>query len=197
MSELKDDTPERSDPPEWTSSTTPDRQSRASEDELPEYESPADEGTEGDPVSGQGAEGVEQHPADHEADGTANNVDASTTSEQDLEPSEGDDLAEVPAKAHETLEHVDQHGEHPPGFRGGDTFQNDGRDGGEVLPRHDDQGKAIHYQEWDVNPYERGVDRGRERLVTGAEAPTSKSDPQVIDSAYYTDEHYESFTRMR
>ncbi|MGO9868230.1 MAG: ribonuclease domain-containing protein [Rhodomicrobium sp.] len=42
------------------------------------------------------------------------------------------------------------------------------------------------YQEWDVNPRVPGVNRGAQRLVTGSDG-----------SAYYTDDHYKTFTQIR
>jgi len=42
------------------------------------------------------------------------------------------------------------------------------------------------YKEWDVNTYRRGVNRGQERLVTGSDG-----------SAYYTDNHYKTFVRVK
>jgi len=62
---------------------------------------------------------------------------------------------------------------------------NDGRGGGQVLPRQDAKGNSITYREWDVNPYT-GANRGPERLVTGSDG-----------SAWYTTDHYNSFVRIR
>ena len=47
-------------------------------------------------------------------------------------------------------------------------------------------GRPINYQEWDVNRHVPGKDRGAERLVTGSDG-----------SAYYTSDHYRTFTRVR
>jgi len=91
----------------------------------------------------------------------------------------------VPQRAQHALGQIDQ-GEWPPrGIKGGGSFDNDGRGGGEVLPGTDASGKPITYQEWDVNPRGPG---GRDaiRIVTGSDG-----------SAYYTDDHYKTFTRMR
>jgi guanyl-specific ribonuclease Sa len=44
----------------------------------------------------------------------------------------------------------------------------------------------ITYREWDVNPNIKGVDRGKERLVTGSDG-----------SAYSTRDHYDTFVRIR
>jgi guanyl-specific ribonuclease Sa len=83
------------------------------------------------------------------------------------------------------LEAIDRTGQAPAGYRGGTQFMNDGRDAGQVLPRKDAQGKSISYREWDVNPYT-GANRGTERLVTGSDG-----------SAWYTNDHYNTFLRIR
>jgi guanyl-specific ribonuclease Sa len=44
----------------------------------------------------------------------------------------------------------------------------------------------IVYQEWDVNPYTKGVNRGAERLVTGTGG-----------SVYYPNDHYLTFTKVK
>ncbi|GAB0102428.1 hypothetical protein JMUB6875_13960 [Nocardia sp. JMUB6875] len=95
-------------------------------------------------------------------------------------------VAGVPDRAYATLVEIDA-GRWPdsanaPGTHGGETWNN--RDG--TLPRKDSSGKAISYQEWDVNPKQRGQGRDAERIVTGSDG-----------SAYYTGDHYKTFTRMR
>jgi len=92
----------------------------------------------------------------------------------------------VPQNALDTLDHVDRTGTAPQGYQGGAPFLNDGRGGGQVLPAADAQGNPITYQEWDVNPSVPGVNRAAQRLVTGNDG-----------SAYYTDDHYKTFTRVR
>jgi guanyl-specific ribonuclease Sa len=83
------------------------------------------------------------------------------------------------------LEVIDRTGEAPEGYRGGTQFMNDGRGGGQVLPGTDAAGRPITYREWDVNPYT-GANRGTERLVTGSDG-----------SAWYTNDHYDTFVRIR
>ncbi|PSR67261.1 ribonuclease [Nocardia sp. MDA0666] len=92
----------------------------------------------------------------------------------------------VPDRAYATLVEIDA-GRWPgsanaPGTKGGDQWMN--RAG--TLPKTDSSGKAISYQEWDVNPKQRGQTRDAERIVTGSDG-----------SAYYTGDHYQTFTRMR
>ncbi|MGV9415760.1 ribonuclease domain-containing protein [Nocardia sp. NPDC003693] len=95
-------------------------------------------------------------------------------------------VAGVPDRAYLTLVEIDA-GRWPdsagaPGTRGGDTYFNRNR----ALPARDAAGKNISYREWDVNPKRRGQDRGAERIVTGSDG-----------SAWYTADHYDTFTRMR
>jgi RHS repeat-associated protein len=85
-----------------------------------------------------------------------------------------------------TLESIDQTGQAPPGQQGGGEFENDGRGGGQKLPSTGPEGEEIYYQEWDVHPKQPGVNRGQERLVTGSDG-----------SAYYTTNHYKTFTQIR
>jgi guanyl-specific ribonuclease Sa len=80
---------------------------------------------------------------------------------------------------------IDRTGAAPAGYVGGEQFMNDGRDGGQVLPRYDSAGRTIAYREWDVNPYT-GANRGTERLVTGSDG-----------SAWFTSDHYNTFVRVR
>jgi guanyl-specific ribonuclease Sa len=94
--------------------------------------------------------------------------------------------ARAPEKVLKVLRHIDKTGEAPDGYEGGRTFLNLGRNGEESLPRRDSHGKAISYREWDVNPHISGHNRGAERLVTGSDS-----------SAYYTADHYRTFTKVR
>ncbi|MFI9506501.1 ribonuclease domain-containing protein [Nocardia sp. NPDC052566] len=92
----------------------------------------------------------------------------------------------VPDRAYATLTEIDA-GRWPgsanaPGTQGGEQWMN--RAG--TLPRTDAAGKRVTYQEWDVNPKRRGQSRDAERIVTGSDG-----------SAWYTGDHYETFTRMR
>ncbi len=68
------------------------------------------------------------------------------------------------------------------GTKGGVTFRNsEGR-----LPAVGAGGGRVVYQEWDVNPKKNGQGRDAERIVTGNDG-----------SAWYTLDHYETFTRIR
>ncbi|MFC8530834.1 ribonuclease domain-containing protein [Nocardia sp. NPDC057227] len=93
---------------------------------------------------------------------------------------------DVPAHAYDTLREIDS-GRWPdsanaPGTKGGDRWQN--REG--TLPRTGTDGKPVTYQEWDVNPKQRNRTRDAERIVTGSDG-----------TAWYTGDHYATFTRMR
>ncbi|MGK8553512.1 ribonuclease domain-containing protein [Nocardia gipuzkoensis] len=94
--------------------------------------------------------------------------------------------AGVPQRAYATLREIDA-GRWPdsanaPGTKGGERWMNRGGD----LPATDSTGKPITYQEWDVNPKQPGRSRDAERIVTGSDG-----------SAWYTGDHYKTFTRMR
>ncbi|NJO81439.1 MAG: hypothetical protein HC828_00890 [Blastochloris sp.] len=91
----------------------------------------------------------------------------------------------IPTKASDVLTHVKNTGNAPSGYQGGRAFRNDGRGGGEVLPQIDSAGNSITYKEYDVNPYQRGVNRGAERIVVGSDG-----------KSYYTSDHYSTFTPM-
>lgn len=95
-------------------------------------------------------------------------------------------VAGIPDRAYQTLIEIDA-GRWPdsanaPGTHGGENYMNRNRQ----LPVKDSSGKNISYQEWDVNPKRRGQDRGAERIVTGSDG-----------TAWYTADHYDTFTRMR
>lgn len=94
--------------------------------------------------------------------------------------------AGVPDRAYATLVEIDA-GRWPdsanaPGTKGGEQWMNRGT----KLPPKDSAGKAVTYQEWDVNPKQRNRGRDAERIVTGSDG-----------TAWYTGDHYETFTRMR
>lgn len=111
---------------------------------------------------------------------------ARTVSQPPMIPGPVVNAANVPQHAQDTLKQIDQTGKAPPGYRGGRTFANDGRAGGESLPKTDAQGNQITYREYDAQPYQKGVNRGAERIVRGSDG-----------SAYYTSDHYKTFTKIR
>jgi guanyl-specific ribonuclease Sa len=94
--------------------------------------------------------------------------------------------AQIPRAAWETLHYVQSRGVAPPGQVGGRRFGNYGRGGERKLPVRGRQGMRIDYQEWDIYPKRPGRSRGPERVVTGSDG-----------RAWYTADHYCSFTEMR
>ncbi len=90
--------------------------------------------------------------------------------------------SEVPESAQQVLDYVETHnGEAPPGYVGGRPFGNyEGN-----LPAYDSEGNPISYREYDVNPYQQGVNRGAERIVVGSNG-----------SAFYTNDHYTTFVSI-
>jgi len=84
-------------------------------------------------------------------------------------------------KFKETLDHIKKNNKAPDGFKGGREYHNnEGK-----LPSVDKNGNKITYKEWDVNPQQKGANRGAERLVTGSDG-----------SAYKTVDHYKTFIQM-
>lgn len=94
--------------------------------------------------------------------------------------------SQIPAAAWRTLDSVRLTGEAPPGQVGGRRFGNYGSGGERKLPTRDPRGGRIDYREWDIHPKRPGVNRGPERVVTGSDG-----------RAWYTADHYCSFTEMR
>jgi RHS repeat-associated protein len=92
---------------------------------------------------------------------------------------------EIPESAQKAVKDI-KNGVPRPGYRGGRMFQNDGRNGCQRLPETDADGNPITYKEYDVNPKVQGQDRGAERVVYGTDG-----------KAYYTDDHYKTFTEIK
>jgi ribonuclease T1 len=87
----------------------------------------------------------------------------------------------VPQKVYEVLKFIRANNAAPDGYVGGRKFGNYEN----LLPKKDNNGKRINYQEWDVNPKKEGRNRGAERLITGSDG-----------KAYFTKNHYKSFTEV-
>ena len=93
-----------------------------------------------------------------------------------LETTRSGNQETIPESAWETLKALEaRHGEPLPGYVGGRTFMNRER----TLPRG-------HYREYDVHPKAPAKNRGAERLVI----------EQRTGKAFYTADHYRSFTPM-
>lgn len=86
--------------------------------------------------------------------------------------------SKIPQKVYEVLKYIKENGTAPEGYVGGRKFGNYEK----LLPQKDENGRRINYQEWDVNPKQKGRNRGAERLITGSDG-----------RAYYTKNHYKSF----
>jgi len=84
---------------------------------------------------------------------------------------------EVPQKARDVVDQIDKNnGQAPPGYKGGREFKNyEGK-----LP------EGTNYQEYDVNPAQKGIARDGERVVLGNDG-----------SAWYSPDHYRSFKRVK
>lgn len=96
-------------------------------------------------------------------------------------------MSESLRKAKEVIEYAKNHnGATQHGYKGGSVFVNDGRDNSEILPTEDADGNPITYREYDVNPNEKFVDRGTERVVMGSDGKN-----------YYTKDHYKSFSEVK
>ncbi len=88
---------------------------------------------------------------------------------------------EIPQKVYEVLSYVRQNNMPPQGYTGGKYFGNFEK----RLPQKDVRGRKMNYREWDVNPKQKGKNRGAERLITSADR-----------RAWYTNDHYGSFIEI-
>jgi ribonuclease T1 len=110
-----------------------------------------------------------------------NNEQRSNDQTQNNRQNQNSDNAQkgdIPKKVYDVLSYVQQNHQAQDGYVGGRNFGNfEGN-----LPKKDDNGRKINYQEWDVNPKVNGKNRGAERLVTGSD-----------NRAWYTRDHYDHF----
>ncbi|TKT91388.1 ribonuclease [Dyadobacter frigoris] len=88
---------------------------------------------------------------------------------------------QIPQKVLNILAYIRENGQAPEGYQGGRKFGNFEK----LLPLKDDAGSIMKYQEWDVNPKKKGKNRGAERLITSENK-----------RAWYTRDHYDSFTQI-
>jgi ribonuclease T1 len=89
--------------------------------------------------------------------------------------------SKTPQKVYEVLKYVRENDVALDGYVGGRRFGNFEN----LLPKKDQNGRRINYQEWDVNPKQQGRNRGTERLITGSDG-----------KAYFTNNHYKSFVEV-
>ena len=93
--------------------------------------------------------------------------------------SESDSKTTVPNKAKDIAKQVKSNNGTPPeGYKGGRTYKNIPlEEGAQKLP------EGVNYREYDINPYNKGQNRGAERIVIGDD-----------NSVWYTNDHYYTFT---
>ena len=88
----------------------------------------------------------------------------------------------IPQKVYDVLAYIRANHHAMDGYVGGRVFTNYEK----VVPTEDNNGNAISYQEWDVNPHIQGVNRGTERILTGSDG-----------RAWYTHDHYKTFQEIK
>lgn len=108
-------------------------------------------------------------------------ISENQTSDRDYSNKENS-KAVIPNYVLKVLKYVEANGEAPESHVGGRRFKNLEN----LLPKTNESNQRINYQEWDVNRKIDGKNRGRERLVTGDDK-----------SAYYTNDHYQSFKKIK
>ena len=126
---------------------------------------------------------VDKAESDRKEDFSESKESVNTKTEESTTEEYSDvDKGEVPAKVLKVLKYIEENGEAPEGYVGGRKFKNLEQ----LLPKIDKNNKRINYREWDVNPKIEGKNRGKERLVTGDD-----------ESAYFTNDHYQSFKKIK
>jgi guanyl-specific ribonuclease Sa len=93
-----------------------------------------------------------------------------------------DNSVVIPQKVYDVLKYIQTNHQPMDGYVGGRIFSNREK----ILPQESEDGNSIRYQEWDVNPKVQGQNRGTERIVTGSDG-----------RAWYTHNHYQSFTQIK
>lgn len=91
--------------------------------------------------------------------------------------------ASIPLKAYETYDHLREHNFTPKrDYKGGRTYENDGRDGSAILPS-----AYAPFREFDIDPRVPGQRRNSERIVVGSGSG---------GGVWYTPDHYRHFLVM-
>ena len=91
------------------------------------------------------------------------------------------DANKIPQYVEDTISQIESNKGNPPdGFKGGKLYKNKPLNGEELLP------DGTKYKEYDVHPYQKGIPRGPERIVIGEDG-----------SVWYTQDHYQTFTRIK
>ena len=91
----------------------------------------------------------------------------------------------MPNDASRALTEIDE-GLPRPNVRNPKPFENDGRGNTTQLPTSDDSGTPITYTEYTVNPRPPGQNLDGKRIVLGTDG-----------RVWYTDDHFEHWTRVR
>lgn len=87
----------------------------------------------------------------------------------------------IPNYVEETIIEIENNKGNPPdGYKGGKIYKNTPRNGEQELPND------VIYREYDVHPYQKGKSRGPERIVIGNDG-----------SIWFTEDHYQTFNRIR
>ncbi|MEO6190064.1 MAG: ribonuclease domain-containing protein [Saprospiraceae bacterium] len=102
--------------------------------------------------------------------------------ENKTEQNSSDNSPNISPKVLEILDYVLKNKNAPQGYVGGRIFTNREK----KLPIYNKNSDLIKYWEWDVNPKVKNQNRGTERLITGSD-----------NSAYYTNDHYKTFTKIK
>jgi guanyl-specific ribonuclease Sa len=97
-------------------------------------------------------------------------------------PNENDGNTVIPPKVYDVLNYIRANHHAMEGYVGGRVFTNREK----IVPVVDSAGNPIQYQEWDVNPKIQGQNRGTERILTGSDG-----------RAWYTNDHYQTFTEIK
>lgn len=110
---------------------------------------------------------------------TGREVEEAKETEDVREPDDESD--DIPEKAYDVSEQVKKNNGSPPkGYKGGRTYNNIPKEeGAQRLP------EGVKYKEYDIHPYQKGSNRGTERIVMGNDG-----------SVWYTNDHYFTFKQM-
>ncbi|MDI2111708.1 ribonuclease domain-containing protein [Commensalibacter nepenthis] len=138
-------------------------------------------------VSGGSSGGNITPPDDNDGD-KSDKENTSNNPQAPKDPSQN--TVDIPQKAKDVLNRADEKGSPFAGYKGGRTYDNDpSNPAAQKLPEQDANGNRISYKEWDTDPIPpkgSGIRRNADRIVTGSDG-----------SAYYTNDHYNTFQKMR
>jgi ribonuclease T1 len=119
---------------------------------------------------------------DHSGGISDQNVQSSTTIQPERWTAPEKIQNRIPPKVYEVLAYIRKHNRAPQGHVGGKKFGNYEK----LLPIKKANGGLMYYREWDVYPKRKGINRGKERIVTSDD-----------ERAWYTNDHYRSFVEIK